>query len=151
MESYITSELPTALFKDFSELDSSRVSITGHSMGGHGALTLFLKNPGMYKSVSAFAPIANPVNCPWGNKAFSGYFGEDQEEWKKHDATELIKNYKGEFNALIDVVSLNGEDLGCAIGLLMTCREPETTFTSKSNCFQRTFLRQPRRARMIRH
>lgn len=104
MESYITSELPKALFSSFDQLDSSRVSITGHSMGGHGALTLFLKNPGMYKSVSAFAPIANPINCPWGEKAFKGYFGEsDKEEWKKHDATELIQGYKGDFNCLIDV------------------------------------------------
>jgi len=104
MESYITSELPKALFASFPELDSSRVSITGHSMGGHGALTLFLKNPGMYKSVSAFAPIANPSNCPWGEKAFKGYLGEDREAWKKHDASELIKGWKaGTFEALIDV------------------------------------------------
>ena len=104
MESYITRELPEALFSSFSELDSSRVSITGHSMGGHGALTLFLKNPGMYKSVSAFAPIANPSKCPWGEKAFKGYLGDDKEEWKKHDATELLSNWKGDFDALIDVV-----------------------------------------------
>jgi Putative esterase len=104
MESYITAELPKALFASFPELDSSRVSITGHSMGGHGALTLFLKNPGMYKSVSAFAPIANPSNCPWGEKAFKGYLGEDREIWKKHDASELIKGWKaGTFEALIDV------------------------------------------------
>ncbi|RDL40544.1 S-formylglutathione hydrolase [Venustampulla echinocandica] len=103
MESYITSELPKALFSSFPELDSSRVSITGHSMGGHGALTLFLKNPGMYKSVSAFAPITNPSKCPWGEKAFKGYLGEDTNEWKKHDATELIKGWKGGFDCLIDV------------------------------------------------
>jgi S-formylglutathione hydrolase len=105
MESYITSELPKALWEAFPEkLDSSRVSITGHSMGGHGALTLFLKHPGLYKSVSAFAPIANPINCPWGQKAFSGYLGEDKESWKKHDATELLKSWKGEkFRALVDV------------------------------------------------
>lgn len=106
MYSYITSELPKALFQHFSALDGSRVSITGHSMGGHGALTLFLKNPGMYKSVSAFAPIANPVNCPWGDKAFKGYFGEDKEVWKSHDATELLKGWKGELDILIDVVCL---------------------------------------------
>ncbi|KAG9236679.1 carbohydrate esterase family 1 protein [Amylocarpus encephaloides] len=104
MESYITSELPKALFSEFSQLDSTRVSITGHSMGGHGALTLFLKNPGMYKSVSAFAPIANPIKCPWGEKAFRGYLGDDKEEWKQHDATVLISKGKveGGFNALID-------------------------------------------------
>lgn len=104
MESYITRELPSALFSQFSELDSGRVSISGHSMGGHGALTLYLKNPGMYKSVSAFAPIANPRLCPWGEKAFSGYLGEDREVWKRHDATELVKGWKGDFEALIDVV-----------------------------------------------
>lgn len=76
-------------------------------MGGHGALTLFLKNPGKYKSVSAFAPIANPVNCPWGEKAFKGYLGEDRESWKAHDATELVKTWgkrggKG-LDLLIDV------------------------------------------------
>lgn len=122
MYSYITEDLPKALFSSFKQLDSDRVSITGHSMGGHGALTLvctpcyhslsqantlpqFLKNPGMYKSVSAFAPIANPINCDWGKKAFSGYFGEDQKEkWAEHDASELIKKWKGDLDVLIDVV-----------------------------------------------
>jgi len=105
MYSYITSELPTALFSQFSELDGSKVSITGHSMGGHGALTLFLKNPGKYLSVSAFAPICNPSACPWGEKAFSGYFGEGEKgAWKEHDATELIGTYEGpELDILIDV------------------------------------------------
>jgi len=105
MYSYITSELPSTLFPSFKDqLDASRVSITGHSMGGHGALTLFLKNPGMYKSVSAFAPISNPTNCLWGQKAFSGYLGEDKEAWKAHDATELVKGWKGKgFKTLIDV------------------------------------------------
>lgn len=73
-------------------------------MGGHGALTLFLKNPGMFKSVSAFAPISNPVNCPWGEKAFTGYLGDDKAAWKKHDATELVKAWKGDrLDILIDV------------------------------------------------
>lgn len=106
MESYLTNELPKSVFDNFKELDASRVSISGHSMGGHGALTLFLKNPGMYKSVSAWAPITNPTKCPWGEKAFSGYLGDDKEEWKKHDATELLKTHKGLLPCLIDVVSL---------------------------------------------
>jgi S-formylglutathione hydrolase len=107
MYSYITSELPQALYSSFQELDGSRVGITGHSMGGHGALTLFLKNPGMYRSVSAFAPIANPSQCPWGEKAFTGYLGEDREAWKEWDATELVKGWKNRrFDCLIDVVSL---------------------------------------------
>ncbi|KAJ9643400.1 hypothetical protein H2199_004079 [Coniosporium tulheliwenetii] len=93
MYSYITSELPDALFKAFDDkLDGDRVSLTGHSMGGHGALTIFLRNPEKYKSCSAFAPIANPINAPWGQKAFKGYFGDDNtEKWKEHDATELVK------------------------------------------------------------
>lgn len=108
MYSYITKELPSTLFSDpefSSSLDSSRVSITGHSMGGHGALTLFLKNPGMYKSVSAFAPISNPINCPWGEKAFKGYFGEDREVWKESDASELVRRWEGgsDLDILIDV------------------------------------------------
>jgi S-formylglutathione hydrolase len=107
MESYITRELPQALFEDAefgARLDGTRVSIMGHSMGGHGALTLYLKNPGMYKSVSAFAPIANPGKCPWGEKAFGGYLGADREEWKRHDATELVKGWKGgDLKALVDV------------------------------------------------
>ncbi|ORY69739.1 carbohydrate esterase family 1 protein [Pseudomassariella vexata] len=108
MESYVTSELPEAIFEQFGDkLDSGRVSITGHSMGGHGALTLFLKNPGKYRSVSALAPICNPSQCPWGKKTFAGYFGtRDKEEWKKHDATELVKGWKhdgGKLPLLIDV------------------------------------------------
>ncbi|KAK4123909.1 carbohydrate esterase family 1 protein [Parathielavia appendiculata] len=109
MESYITRELPQALFSDAEYgrylQGAERVSITGHSMGGHGALTLYLKNPGMYQSVSAFAPIANPSRCPWGEKAFSGYFGtEDREGWKRHDATELVRGWKGgDLKALVDV------------------------------------------------
>jgi S-formylglutathione hydrolase len=107
MYSYITSELPQTVFSAFPQIDSSRVSISGHSMGGHGALSLYLKNPGMYKSCSAFAPIANPLLAPWGEKAFKGYFGEDnwQSKGAEHDATELIKKWTGgPLDILIDVV-----------------------------------------------
>ncbi|KAL6239470.1 hypothetical protein BDW75DRAFT_198285 [Aspergillus navahoensis] len=105
MYTYVTEELPATVFEAFPQLDSSRVSITGHSMGGHGALTLFLRNPGKYKSVSAFAPISNPINCAWGQKAFAGYFGEEnKEKWKEHDATELVKGWAGKsVDILIDV------------------------------------------------
>ncbi|KAF4511413.1 hypothetical protein G6O67_003216 [Ophiocordyceps sinensis] len=104
METYLTDELPRLLFGAFAELDEARVSIAGHSMGGHGALTLALKHPGLYKSVSAWSPVANPSKCPWGEKAFAGYLGDDREAWKKHDATELIKGCKDAvFNCLIDV------------------------------------------------
>lgn len=102
MYSYITQELPAALRAGFAELDMDRVSITGHSMGGHGALTLFLKNPGMYRSVSAFAPIANPSACPWGKKALGGYL-EAESEWAGYDATHLVKQWKGRLDVLIDV------------------------------------------------
>ncbi|KAK4171861.1 putative S-formylglutathione hydrolase [Triangularia setosa] len=109
MESYITEELPKVLFEDEEYgkyLDGSRVSITGHSMGGHGALTLYLKHQGKYKSVSAFAPIANPTKCPWGEKAFKGYLAGGVEEGKKHDAVELLRSgiWKGgDLKALVDV------------------------------------------------
>lgn len=89
MYSYVTRELP-ALVAASLPADPDAVGICGHSMGGHGALTCALRNPALYKSVSAFAPIANPTNCPWGRKAFSGYLGRDQTAWRDHDATELV-------------------------------------------------------------
>jgi len=106
MYTYITEELPKTVFSAFDQIDPNRVSITGHSMGGHGALSLYLKNPGKYKSVSAFAPIANPLKAPWGEKAFKGYFGEADWQTKgaEHDSTELLKKWKGgDLDILIDV------------------------------------------------
>lgn len=76
-----------------SQLASLQASITGHSMGGHGALTIGLKHPELYQSISAFSPISNPMNVPWGQKAFSGYLGDDKETWKQYDATELVSTY----------------------------------------------------------
>ncbi|EIE27284.1 S-formylglutathione hydrol [Coccomyxa subellipsoidea C-169] len=103
MYDYITKELPSVLEK-FEELDLSNAAIMGHSMGGHGALTLGLRNPQLYKSISAFSPICNPTQVPWGQKAFSGYLGDNQEEWKQYDATELVKAYNGPPRSiLIDV------------------------------------------------
>ena len=90
MASYLTGELRELVFSHFSA-DASRVGIFGHSMGGHGALTLALKHPELYQSVSAFAPIAAPSQCPWGVKAFTGYLGVDRKRWAEHDATELVK------------------------------------------------------------
>lgn len=107
MYTYITDELPKTVFSAFDQIDPNRVSITGHSMGGHGALSLYLKNPGKYRSVSAFAPISNPLKAPWGEKAFKGYFGEDdwQKKGAEHDSTELLKKWKGgDLDILIDVV-----------------------------------------------
>ena len=93
-ETYITKELREIVNTNF-KVDSERQGIMGHSMGGHGALTLYLRHPDLYKSCSAFAPICNPINCPWGKKAFTGYLGSDEALWKEHDATELLhKNAK---------------------------------------------------------
>lgn len=88
MFDYITRELPELASKYF-PLDGKQ-SISGHSMGGHGALMIALRSPGRYQSVSAFAPITNPVNCPWGQKAFSGYLGDDCEAWNIYDTCHLI-------------------------------------------------------------
>ncbi|WP_096664985.1 S-formylglutathione hydrolase [Polaromonas sp. AET17H-212] len=89
MESYLTGEL-LPLLTGTLPLNASRIGIFGHSMGGHGALTLALRHPGLFKSVSAFAPICAPSQCPWGHKAFSGYLGADTTAWSAHDATALI-------------------------------------------------------------
>ena len=94
MYSYVTSELPEVVRNNFNVIPD-RQSVFGHSMGGHGALICTLKNPGMYRSVSAFSPICNPTNCAWGKKAFTGYLGSDQDKWKDWDATELVKKYSG--------------------------------------------------------
>jgi S-formylglutathione hydrolase len=90
MYDYVTVELPDIVFAEFPG-DRSRQGIFGHSMGGHGALTIGLRNPGTYKSISAFAPICSPVVCPWGRKAFGNYLGNANSEWRQYDATELIK------------------------------------------------------------
>jgi S-formylglutathione hydrolase len=90
MYSYITSELPSIIDAQF-PADKARQGIFGHSMGGHGALSIGLKNPGQrYKSISAFAPIAAPKQVPWGQKAFNGYLGPDTGQWEQYDSTELM-------------------------------------------------------------
>lgn len=89
METYVTEELPAVIAEHF-PAQADRIGVFGHSMGGHGALTLALRHPGRYRSVSAFAPIAAPMRAPWGVKAFTGYLGEDRALWREHDATELI-------------------------------------------------------------
>jgi len=105
MDSYIMEELP-ALVNAGLPADSDRVSISGHSMGGHGALVLALRNPGRFRSVSAFAPICAPSQCPWGEKAFTAYLGEDRSAWAEYDACELIPNASERLPLLID----QGED-----------------------------------------
>jgi len=89
MYSYVTNELPAYVERHFAVV-AGRAGIFGHSMGGHGALTIALKNPGRYRSVSAFAPIASPMRCPWGDKALTGYLGSDRGRWREYDATALI-------------------------------------------------------------
>ena len=89
MESYITAEL-LPLLADALPLDRQRLGIFGHSMGGHGALTLALRHPGLFRSVSAFAPICAPALCPWGRKAFTGYLGSEPSTWEAHDASALM-------------------------------------------------------------
>lgn len=90
MKSYIEDELPALIAAQFPMADLSQQGITGHSMGGHGALTIALRNAGRYRSVSAFAPIVSPLNCPWGEKALTGYLGADRSAWRAYDACALI-------------------------------------------------------------
>jgi S-formylglutathione hydrolase len=91
METYVTQELPELLAAHF-PWQREKLGVFGHSMGGHGALTLALRHPGLFGSVSAFAPVAAPTQCPWGEKAFSNYLGEDRSTWAAHDATSLIRS-----------------------------------------------------------
>ena len=101
MYSYITQELPTLISAHF-PVDTARSGIFGHSMGGHGALTIAFRNPDRYRSVSAFAPICSPMRCPWGQKALSGYLGSDQATWKDYDATELVASTRWRQPVLVD-------------------------------------------------
>jgi S-formylglutathione hydrolase len=97
MYDYVTAELPDLVFAEFPG-DRSRQGIFGHSMGGHGALTIGLKNMHAYRSISAFAPICSPINCPWGQKALGNYLGNSdnkQQAWRQYDATELVKALDG--------------------------------------------------------
>jgi S-formylglutathione hydrolase len=101
MYHYVTDEL-RALVEARFPVDNERTGIFGHSMGGHGALTIALKNPYHYASVSAFAPICAPTRCPWGEKAFTGYLGEDRDTWKAYDACELVAERAIDAHILID-------------------------------------------------
>jgi len=94
MYSYVTKELPAVIGANFASADMRRESIFGHSMGGHGALTIALKHGQRYKSVSAFSPIVAPIEVPWGQKALPRYLGDDKETWKQYDSCELIRSGK---------------------------------------------------------
>ena len=102
MWTYVTEELPTLVAAEF-PADMDRQGITGHSMGGHGALTIALRNPGRFRSVSAFAPIVAPSQVPWGQKAFAGYLGDDRAAWRQHDAVALIEDGARVDELLVDV------------------------------------------------
>ena len=102
MWTYVTEELPALVASKF-PVDETRQAITGHSMGGHGALTVALNHPGRYRSVSAFAPIVAPGQVPWGQKALSGYLGDDRATWRKHDAVALIEAGARVPELLVDV------------------------------------------------
>ena len=91
MRSYIEQELPALIGENF-PVDMERQGVTGHSMGGHGALTISLRNPGRFRSTSAFSPIVSPLNCPWGEKALGGYLGSDRAAWRAYDACALIED-----------------------------------------------------------
>jgi S-formylglutathione hydrolase len=100
MYDYVVNELPAIIEKNFPV--STQRAISGHSMGGHGALTIALKNPSMFTSASAFSPITNPVNCPWGQKAFTAYLGEDKSFWLAYDSVHLLKKTTEQIPMLVD-------------------------------------------------
>ncbi len=102
MATYVTEELPALVAAEF-PADMGRQGIIGHSMGGHGALTIALSNPGRFRSVSAFAPIVAPGQVPWGQKALSAYLGEDRQAWRRHDAVALIEDGARMAELLVDV------------------------------------------------
>lgn len=102
MWTYVTEELPALVASEF-PVDLERQGITGHSMGGHGALTIALRNPERFRSVSAFAPIVAPSQVPWGQKALPGYLGNDRAAWRKHDAVALIEDDARVPDLLVDV------------------------------------------------
>ena len=125
MRSYIEQELPALIAAQFPMADMARQGITGHSMGGHGALTTALRNPGRFRSVSAFAPIVSPLNCPWGEKALGGYLGADRAEWRQYDACALIEDGARLPDLLVDQGDADNflhEQLKTGL-LVMACRK----------------------------
>lgn len=108
MARYIEQELPALIAAHFPMADLSRQGITGHSMGGHGALTIALRNPGRFRSVSAFAPIVAPALVPWGEKALTGYLGDDRAAWRRYDACALIADGARLDEILVDVGDADG-------------------------------------------
>jgi S-formylglutathione hydrolase len=108
MRSYVEDELPALIAAEFPVADMARQGITGHSMGGHGALTIALRNPDRFRSVSAFAPIVAPLHCPWGEKALGGYLGQDRTAWRPYDACALIEDGARVAEILVDQGDADG-------------------------------------------
>jgi S-formylglutathione hydrolase len=108
MRKYVEDELPALIAAEFPMADMARQGITGHSMGGHGALTIALRNPDRFRSVSAFAPIVAPLHCPWGEKALGGYLGQDREAWRPYDACALIEDGARITEILVDQGDADG-------------------------------------------
>jgi S-formylglutathione hydrolase len=120
MYSYVTKELLAVVKEHFPALDLTRLGLTGHSMGGHGALTVALKNQGLFKSVSAFAPICHPTQCPWGQKAFGNYLARPAEEAAAYDATALVGALGGQATAFDDIlIDVGSADTFLAAGQLL--------------------------------
>lgn len=133
MYSYVVDELPRVVAERF-PLDMNRQGIFGHSMGGHGALTIALRNPGRFRSVSAFAPIVAPAGVPWGEKAFSRYLGDDRKAWETYDATALVKG-GSRFDGTILV------DQGEADGFLVDQLQPQRFEAACEDAGQKLELR----------
>ncbi|MCX4026760.1 S-formylglutathione hydrolase [Endozoicomonas sp. SM1973] len=134
MYSYVTKELPELITESFPVTD--RKAISGHSMGGHGALICALKNPKAYSSVSAFAPISHPSDCPWGQKAFSHYLGNNKDNWAQFDACDLVAKSSSPIPILVDQ--------GSADKFLSEQLKPEAlTKACKDNDFALTLRMQP--------
>jgi S-formylglutathione hydrolase len=135
MRSYIEDELPALVAAEF-PVDMARQGITGHSMGGHGALTIGLRNPDRFRSVSAFAPIASPLHCPWGEKALGGYLGSDRGTWRAYDACALIEDGARVPELLVDQ--------GAADGFLAEQLKPELLAAAcDAACIDLTLRMQP--------
>ncbi|MCH8503609.1 MAG: S-formylglutathione hydrolase [Ectothiorhodospiraceae bacterium] len=136
MYDYVVRELPELVEEHFPV--TSQRAISGHSMGGHGALVIALRNAERYRSVSAFSPISNPMNCPWGRKAFTGYLGDDEWQWGQYDASELMKACKPE-QALPALVDQGDKD-----GFLAEQLKPEVlAAAAKKSAYPLTLRMQP--------
>ena len=135
METYVTRDLIAAA-KEAAPLDDARLGVFGHSMGGHGALTLDLRHPSLFRSVSALAPIVSPMNCPWGEKAFTAYLGQDRAAWDRHDAARLIES--GAAKGVFDDILI---DQGDADSFLTDQLKPELLVAASEAMGQRLTLR----------